>query len=432
MTKLTSKNDIRVLLPNAEDLQAGAHYAAVSLPWTFNRMMYNMSSAGQQKRALNIAKGIVGQEMLKRELKRVGIQARTQRKSYRDEDLFDFDVDIGGKITKLDLKSINYYTNYTPLGRERFSPELLLKYAGYAGDEWRTFFPMLVPHTQIKQSKEAYCFAVASSIDLRNDTATDRSDYALTAFPYGEQAVFLSSGRMCLLREKAAQGIYLELAYKQNTIFGSKAQISVIGEWAGQPRQVKVDVSSGTVRDVGTFSCVSSFRIDKDIHDQLDGEIYVSVMRNDFNDPILNTVRRNINIAPVDPLKLTTDDFCNLHLPDHYTLYVVGWIHKEEFLRVCRQYTGWVWPKDSVYKFKNQSWTTITEADETMLNKAGFGDAIQASPKMVNSGWLKATGRGNGACCYVFPNVPRFGGVSETNLYVLPQDLYTLDTLGGG
>ena len=185
MRKLKTKKDVWVLTPSANDLKAGAYYAAVSLPWTFNRMMLNTTSAGQQHRALNIAKGIVGQDMLKREMKRVGIKAQTQRKSYRDEDLFDFNAEIGGTLTKLDLKSVNYFTNYSPIGRKPFSVDLLMKYARYAGADWRTFFPMLVPHTQIEQSKEGYCFAIACSIDLRKDIATKRTGYALTAFPYG-------------------------------------------------------------------------------------------------------------------------------------------------------------------------------------------------------------------------------------------------------
>ena len=175
MRKLKTKEDIWVLTPNADDLKAGAYYAAVSLPWTFNRMMLNTSSAGQQHRALNISKGIVGQEMLKRAMTGLGIKAQTQRKSYRDEDLFDFHVNIEGVLTKLDLKSVNYFTDYAALGREPFSADLLLKHSGYADSDWRTFFPMLVPHTQIEQSKEGYCFAIASSIDLRKDIASNRT-----------------------------------------------------------------------------------------------------------------------------------------------------------------------------------------------------------------------------------------------------------------
>jgi len=108
---------------------------------------------------------------------------------------------------------------------------------------------------------------------------------------------------------------------------------------------------------------------------------------------------------------------------------VIGWISKQEFLDACRQYTGWVWPIDKTNKYHNQPWNQITQRDQRMLVAKGFGGAIQQSPTMLNAGWLKTTGRGTGACCYVFPNVPTAGGVSETNLYILPRDLYNMDSL---
>ena len=429
MQKLRTKEDVWVLTPNVEDLEAGAYYAAVSLPWTFNRMMLNTGSTGQQYRALNIAKGVVGQEMLKRAMKRVGIKAQTQRKSHRDEDLFDFNAEINGILTKLDLKSVNYFTNYAPIGREPFSVDLLMKYAGYAGADWSTFFPMLVPHTQIEQSKEGYCFAIASSIDLRKDIESNRTGYALTAFPYGRHLEFLSSKKLCPLREEADKGFYIELLYETNSLFGTDVAMSVIGEWDGELSVNKVKLCSGVAKQVGPFSCISSFQVDKDSYDQLYGSISISVNRNDFTPPIRNTARRNTNVVPERPLKLVKNDFCNLFLPMDYTLYVIGWAYKDEFLQACRQYTGWVWPKDSIDKFKNQAWTQITEKDRRNLEGKGFGDSIQETPRLLKAGWLKTTGRGGGACCYVFPNIGANGGVKETNLYILPQDLYNMDSL---
>src|SRR4051812_15850024 len=102
MRRLRKVNDIWMLRPLKEDLLEGARYASISLPWTFNRMMLNTGSIGQQGRALNIAKGIVGQEMLKRALCERGVRAVTQRKSHRNDDLFDFHVSIAGELTRLD------------------------------------------------------------------------------------------------------------------------------------------------------------------------------------------------------------------------------------------------------------------------------------------------------------------------------------------
>ena len=183
MDKLRGADDLWVLTPRASDLREAARYAAISLPWTFNRMLKKRDSRGQQRRALNIAKGILGQEMLKRKMREVGLRAETPRKSHRVTDFFDFLVPMGSEAVKMDLKSIHYYHDYELLGRVPFSVDLLLQHAGYPGPDWRTFFPMMVPHTQINQAKQAYCFAIARSLDVRVDVSTDRMDYALTAFP---------------------------------------------------------------------------------------------------------------------------------------------------------------------------------------------------------------------------------------------------------
>src|SRR5262249_29171410 len=154
-------------------------------------------------------------------------------------------VELERGLTKLDLKTINYYTNYEPLGRQPFSAELLLKHSGYAGADWRTFFPMLVAHTQIGQDKESYCFAIASSIDLRKDIGTKRTAYALTAFPYGEHLPFLSSKKLCLLREVINKGFFLELLYESNSLLSPEITLSIIGEWAGKPSVPSVKLRSG-------------------------------------------------------------------------------------------------------------------------------------------------------------------------------------------
>lgn len=136
-----------------------------------------------------------------------------------------------------------------------------------------------------------------------------------------------------------------------------------------------------------------------------------------------------MNEEPETALVFSAGDFCNLMLPGQYEIYVLGWIRKQEFLEACRRYPAWVWPKDSRNRFLNQAWTQFTEKDISHLERAGFGDCISGSPKALKAGWMKTTGRGPGANCYVFPNTYR-GGLKETNLYVLPQDLETMSSLG--
>ena len=389
----------------------------------------NTGSVGQQYRALNIAKGIVGQEMLLREMTRLGLNALTQRKSHRDDDLFDVHVAIDGCLTKMDLKSFHYFTNYGPVGREKFSPDLLVKHAGYADSDWRTFFPMMVSHTQIDQSKEAYCFAIGSSIDIRKDIHTNRTGYALSAFPYAEYLPFLSSRKLCLMREEANKGFFIELSYESDSLMSSEITLSIIGEWAGEATVQPVELKPGGKKKAGPFSCISSFQVDEKSYSQFFGAVEIRVHKNEFTQSVLNSLKRNVNEIPKETFVLKPSDFCNLFLPKDYTLYVIGWTWKDEFLQNCRKYTGWVWPLDKVDKFKNQSWSQLTQADEKKLQATGFGASIQDKPRLLKAGWLKTTGRGGGACCYVFPNIGANGGVKETNLYVLPQDLYTMDSL---
>ena len=127
MTKLSNANDIWTIKPLEKDLIAGAKYATVSLPWTFNRMMLNTGAPGQKGRAMNIAKGIVGQELVGRELSKKGIDVFLQRKSYRDDDLFDFKIMNNNQMVKIDLKTVNYFTNYSDVGRKDFSEQLVVK-----------------------------------------------------------------------------------------------------------------------------------------------------------------------------------------------------------------------------------------------------------------------------------------------------------------
>jgi len=435
MKQLSRPDEIWVLTPTGEDLRTGARYAAITLPWTFNRMMMSTSSRGQQWRALNIAKGIVGQEVLRRALVERGIPAQAQRKSHRDEDLFDFVVARRAGPSRVDVKSVNYYGDYPGTGREPFSAELIVENAAYPGPDWRRFFPMLVPRTQIRQKKDAYCFAVASSIDFRRDIDTNRIGYALTAFPYGECMAFTSFKRLCLEREKAGEGFYVECSYRTQALPLLNAagfDLTILGEWDGLVQRVRVHLRRNScVSEIGPFSCVSSFQVGRVDHDRFSGRVEISVCRNDFRTPVLNSRKRNVNEPPHQPMVFTRKDFCNLVLPSDYTLYFIGWMPKERFLSRCRDYSGWVWPNDRIDKYCNQPWTQLTERDLKDVSASGFGDCIEGKPRLLAAGWMKTTGRGGGACCYVFPNLGGArGGVRETNLYVLPQDLLVMDELG--
>ncbi len=432
MSPLSDPGQIWVLKPTEKDLIAGAMYASITLPWTFNRMMYSTSSMGQQGRALKIAKGIVAQDVLRRRLAELDLEAKAQRKSHRAKDLFDIHVLVDGKRLGLDLKTFNYYTDYADLGREPFSPSLLVKHADYDGPSWHQFFPMLIPHTQISQEKEVYCFAIASSVDFRKREPSGASSFPATAFTYGDAMVFLSSSKLCLEREARGKGFRLSCDYQQGSLLNGKGlRLELVGEWDGKLRRRIAQLRPGRTRvSVGPFSCLNCLQVGGDDWLNLDGRIEISVDSNDFDEPVFNSSKRDVNTPPGEAMVLRRGDFCDLVLPDDYTLHFIGWLSKAEFIDKCRQHRAWVWPNDGVNPTENQPWDMITENDRKTLKRTGFVDCVRESSGSLDAGWLKTTGRGTGACCYVYPNIGWGGGLRETNLYVTPSDLHPMDELG--
>ena len=430
MTRLTEPGQIWTVTATNDELRMGAEYAEVTLPWTFNRMMLTTGSSGQQERGLNIAKGIVAQKIMVRALQNKGLPIGEQIKSHRDEDLFDLTIPVYGSKVKCDLKSVNYYSDYAPMGREALTPQLVMENGDYPGPEWHKFFPMLIPHTQINQDKEAYCFAIADSIDPRKHPLKGREEFHLVAFPYGMHLPFFTSKRLCEARERANEGFYITVEYQPAGLFTTQQiEFELIGEWGGEINRVSLTLTEGNTIDViEPFSCLSSFKIPRESFEVFTGHIKITVTRNDFNEPLLNSTRRNVNVPPEEEFYIRAGDFCNLYLPEPYVLHILGWIEKEDFLERYSHYPSWVWPNDKMDSQSNQAWTQITERDRNLRDKLGQ-NYVDESGKTTVKGLMKTTGRGGGACCYVFPNVFGRGGVKETNLYVLPQDLKPMDTL---
>ena len=430
MPRLTDVEQIWTVSATKEELQKGSQYAEITLPWTFNRMMLTTSSRGQQERGLNIAKGIVAQAILARILRERGLKFEEQDKSHRDEDFFDLSIPVKGEDVRFDFKSVNYYSNYDSIGRAPLTPELIVQNRGYSGPNWADFFPMLVPHTQINQDKQAFCFAIASSIDPRGDPFEDRKEFRLVAYPHGQHLPFFTFKRLCQARELADSGFYIRVVYQPDTFLATNhMELELVGEWAGEIKREHLWLKANEIIDnVGPFSCLSAFRISRQILETFDGQIAVDVTRNDFKQQVRNSTGRNINVPPDDKFRINFDDFCNLNLPEPYDLHILGWIEKEDFLHRFRKYSSWVWPNDSIDKRLNQKWSQLTVNDINLMNRLGI-DAQRSADDSMPAGLLKTHGKGGGACCYVFPNVPRRGGVNETNLYVLPQDLKPMETL---
>lgn len=431
VTFVTSPEQVWTATANTDELAEGVRYASISLPWTFNRMMMRSSTTGQNNRAYNIAKGIVGQEIVTRVLTENGIDVELPRKSHRDDDLFDIRVSIDGTTRAVDLKTVNYYSDYSDK-RPPFSPEYVMQHADYDGPNWREFFPMMIPHTQLNQDKEVYIFAIADSIDFRADLTAGRSEHDIIGFPYGDMCEFLQADRLIDARENATDGVYVTIQYNTGEDASETAlPVELIGEWDGDLVHKETTVTpESTVSKLGPFSCLNSIRIPpKAYFDHFDGSLEFTVDTNELDEPVRNTTGRNLNQIPDETMVLEKSEFCNLRLPDDYTVHFFGWTTKDEFRQRCRTYRSWVWPDDSADPSKNTPWSQLSDDDRTKLQRIGFEDTIQSEAHRIGAGLLKGIPMSGGACTYVYPN-QYGGGLRETNLYVLPQDLRTMDTIG--
>jgi hypothetical protein len=439
MATLSSPEDIWTASPTAEDFAEGVRYASISLPWTFNRMMMRSTPNGQHKRAFNIAKGIVGQEVLIRLLQSKDISVTLPRDSHRDDDLFDIQIDIHDETKDADLKSMNYFNDYGD-DRPPFSVDYVLENRDYDGPRWERFFPMMIPHTQMNQNKEVYIFAIAESIDFRNELTEGRSEHEFFSFPHGKMCEFLQKKQLIEAREQSDDGIYLSIHYDTMSYFESSLpEIEVIGEGDGKLKHERLQLQKNeTIADIGPFSAVNSVWMPtEDFQTNFSGSLRWKVSRNELDDPVRNTSRRDLNQLPSEkedvdsdwPMVIQKEDFCNLRLPDDYTLYFIGWLLKEEFINNCRNYRSYVWPDDDVDPDKNQPWSQLTERDRKMLKRIDFEDTIQSGAHRIDAGILKGMPQAGSAATYIYPN-QHSGGLKETNTYILPKDLRTMDDLG--
>lgn len=425
--RLSTSSDVWILPATLDDLRAGAWYASISMPFTFNRMSLLTNSQGQQSRALNVAKGIVVQSVLSRLLSTHGVSHALERKSHRDTDIFDLEVASRGITQTLDIKSFHVYTDYLGTERAPLTPELIIQNKDNPGPQWRTFFPMLVPYDQINTGKDLYAFAISASVDPRREIDKQRTAYAITAFPYGEWLGFLSSKTLCFARERSGSGFRLAVTH-HGAPLANGTQIIAVGEWDGDRQIEKLDLRPNDVTvGVKTFSCISSFRMLREQFSQFNGQIRVSVYSNDFDLSVADNNISNVNRIPRTPLTLRRADFCNLVLPSDLVVYFLGWLSREQFVERFQAHPAWIGPKDNSIN-ENQLWESISRQERRDIERTGCGNWLRGSQPV--GGWMRKGYGSSGACCYTFPYVGVSGGVKQTNLYVLPGDLNKMQVLG--
>lgn len=413
MTRVNDADQILQVSPTLPERKSGARYAAISLFWTYDRMRQEAKrSNATRNQAFNIAKGLVGQKCLQRALDERGVEIKLEEKSHRETDSYDLRFPEQSSFSDLDLKTFNHFTDYGVDEKPPLDRNLIGDNIDYEGPEWGHFFPMLVPYDQFSQDKEAYCFAISSSIDYRSHIE-GRGGYELYAYPDTNNAVgeFLVSD----IEGRESRSEALSISVK-TSVNGKKTplELKVIGEINGNLEERWIEVTS-TPTMFGPVSGVASFKITEETYRTLDNQgshIEIEVA----SSPADDALSRN-------SLKLTTDDFHNLLMPSEFTFYFVGWITKQGFKSQAQTHPGWRRPSRDEFT-RNKRWTDLSDRDERFLRGNELGWTI-ADDRAVQGAVRQDAG------CYYYPKLDRqnmdWGGLQRTNLYVLPGDLRPMD-----
>ncbi|MBT0158971.1 hypothetical protein G4O51_03190 [Candidatus Bathyarchaeota archaeon A05DMB-2] len=430
------------------DIEGAIEYATISLPWTFDRMRYGPKKQHTvNDRLIHILLGVLNQTILERVLTEKGYKCSKQWKRYRDSDIFDFHVN--GR--KYDVKTTHIYSEYSSkVNREDFSPELLMANKDYAGPEWRHFFPVMVPISQltVDKIKDAYIFGISETYqDIRHIEPKKLDKGFWCAAPFGKAFFFMQSTYVIRRREEEGKGFRVRISWKRNqrSLIGQRktATLTIFGEWAGERQTEKIDLrESKTLISEKTFSSLSCLRFTHPaIMDDFD-QIIVTV-ENDFREIITkpNNPRINLNDANFEWI-LGKDSFVNLRMPDDYCIWWIGFIPFTIFATTFPSYPSYFipHPKDMSINVPGQAITKVKEKLEYLSRRREkaisegknipWPDFVSLIGKKgrINAGLLVAAqrfGRPIGAACYFYPPF----GFQETAIYVLPKDLYCLDFL---
>jgi len=448
MEKLSSADEIWSSTLRKEDLQEATDYATISLPWTFDRMHYG----GKTQRAINdrllhIFLGVLNQSILERELKSRGYSCGMDWTKYRESDIFDFSIE--GKI--YDVKTMIVYSEYDKQWkRQPFSPELLIRYKSYQGPKWRIFFPIMVAMTQltVDKMKDGYIFGIGKTYpDLRKREPMPRDKGFWCTAPYDKAFVFFQNTALVKAREDAGRGFFPVVKWnrEQSTIDGSIGELALTfyGEWMGKPVTTTARLSPGDQVVISTeMSALSCIKAEHPSSLGGTDELVITA-KNNFRDfvPRLTDPNENINDHKFS-WKIGKSAFVNLHVPSDYTVYWLGYIPFKEFARTFTNYSCYFIPHP-----KNPDENTNGEYTGKLVDKFARLDNRRSRAiskgldipwpdfsglvkgKMIKAGLLvsvnKAGGKPIGAACYYYPPY----ALLESAIYVLPKDLYTMDSL---
>lgn len=451
MKKLSKAKDIWPACQAMEsDIQEAIDYATISLPWTFDRMRYGpRSQKAVNNRLIHILVGVLNQTILERILTKKGYECCKDWTKYRESDVFDFMIND----KKYDVKTVYVYSEYNEsANRENFSIDLLISNKDYKGPEWRHFFPMMVALSQltIEKMKDSYIFGIAETYDdLRKRKPKLLDGGFWCAAPFKKAHSFFHCTPVIKKREQEEKGFKIKAAWKRNQrrLFENEkreVEMTLFGEWAGdrQTETIKL-VEEKSIISKKDFSSLSCVHLEHPAILDSNDEIIITV-ENFFDEfvPKLTKPSTNLN-DPVFEWKLQKTSFVNLQVPKDYKVYWIGHIPFTAFAALFPSYNSYFIPYP-----KNWDVNQLGRATPRLKNKLSSLDRKRQKEldKGTNVPWpefsqlvdkinnikagllLVAMRRGTkpiGAACYYYPPY----AMQESAIYVLPGDLYTMDSL---
>jgi hypothetical protein len=448
MRKISIEDDIWSCKVQDSDIKEAIDYATISLPWTFDRLRYGpKTQKAVNARLLHILIGVLNQTILERVLTDKGYTCSADWTNYRESDVFDFT--INGKT--YDVKTVVIYSEYDESWqRERFSPKLLIANKDYQGPEWRHFFPMMVALSQltIDKMKDSYIFGIAETHeDLMKRKPVIKDNGFWCSAPYGHAHDFFHTPGLILKREAAGKGFKVRICWKckQRRLFGEsrKAKVTIFGEWAGDRQTETLEVQEGKITlSHNEFSSLSCIRFEHPaILNEYD-QIIITV-KNSFVDffPKLTNPSINLNDSQFEWI-LKSDSFINLKVPKDYKVYWIGHIPFQEFASIFPSYQSYFIPYGNnmdvnqpgrVNADSKKKLESLDKRRQKAIEKGinvpwpAFVPLIDKKGH-IKAGLLLAAMRGIkpiGAACYFYPPY----ALLESAMYVLPGDLYVMDSL---
>jgi hypothetical protein len=387
MQNVKAPQDIWRLPLKDDDVQLGIDYACISLWFTYDRM--GLQAMGKLGNAMSkIAVGRAVQSALEGELARRGAQFVRDATDYKEEDYWDITTKKGESV---DIKSFHVFPDYPGIVREPLTPELIMNSS--LGDQWNSFFPMLIPQDQFDDGKDYYVFALLRAPQPKRCPGAGTAARFLVASAFSKDGelneVYKLVQKQKHARERMKSGETFDLSVSLvDSLFEQNVEITMgYGDKEGKAVSKQFTLSG---RKEGRISGLTAFHYVR-LHSGCPG-------RRKANKPEAVLRVTFTNVGDQDPIEWIVMDeaFINAWISGG-EVYFVGWIGKKEFQEAIRQYPAYA--PNGKY---NGNTLDHDKTKRGSMTKASF--------------------------CYFYPPTFR-GGTKNFNYYCLAKDLWRMDDL---